>query len=613
MVGKYKLKKAKQTLFHVYKQFNRKRKKLDNEAKKDFENAFKDLQKSILEKNADEAKKKAHYLNFLSKEFLKKSQWEYIRDLLLAILFALLVAVAVRTMWFEFYEIPTGSMRPTLQEKDRLVVSKTAFGINIPLIPGHFYFNPDLIKRNGIFIFTGKNMDIPNVDTLYFYIFPGKKQYIKRLMGKSGDTVYFYGGKLYGIDQNGRDISAELNPPLLSAIDHVPYIYFEGKAETPKMVQQGLFSPVVLYQMNEPVAKMALEGYGKVQGEMLPPFQKIEHYYDLWGFRNYGMARILNKLQMEEFAPEALKGLSEAPLYMEILHHPNLSTAKLGRDVYGRTRPIIGLSRSYFPLQKENIEKIFHHIYTSRFVVKEEKAYRYGLSKKFLPFAIPLPHVHNGTYEFRDGKAYEIKWQGILKKLPEDHPLNQFSIYRTQLLYNIGMEFDTRFLPRESEQNFLPSRYVYFRDGDLYSMGAKIADKEDPNLQQFIAKEQQRQTGFIDYGAPLKEDGSLDIAFIKKYGVRIPDKHYLALGDNYAMSADSRDFGFVPENNIRGAPSLIFWPPGDRFGPPLQPGHPFLNGPRIIVWTVVALLIVLWYLYKRKSERLPIAEFQDKE
>jgi len=109
------------------------------------------------------------------------------------IVFALLVAVLIRTMWFELYTIPTGSMRPTLKEQDFLVVSKTDYGINVPLQAAHFYFDPTLVQRGSIIVFNGENMDIEDADTTYFYLFPGKKQFVKRLIGKPGDSLYFYG------------------------------------------------------------------------------------------------------------------------------------------------------------------------------------------------------------------------------------------------------------------------------------------------------------------------------------------------------------------------------------------------------------------------------------
>jgi signal peptidase I len=115
----------------------------------------------------------------------------------IALLVALVIAIVIRQMWFELYRIPTGSMRPTFKEGDFLLVSKTAFGLNIPLATEHFYFNQHLVERGGSIVFSTDNLDIPDSDMMYFYIFPGKKQYIKRLIAKPGDTIYSMEGKLW--------------------------------------------------------------------------------------------------------------------------------------------------------------------------------------------------------------------------------------------------------------------------------------------------------------------------------------------------------------------------------------------------------------------------------
>jgi len=514
-------------------------------------------------------------------------------------------------MWFEFYEIPTGSMRPTFAEQDRLVVSKDQFGLNIPLTAKHFYFDPSLVQRGGVIVFTGKDMDIPDVNTRYFYLFPGKKQYIKRMIGKPGDTLYFYGGRIYGIDKNGVDISHELQPALLDKIDHVPFISFEGKPLFPSAPVQGVFSSVILYQMNEPVAKLSLSPSHQVEGSMLPKTH-VKTYGDLWGFHNYAMARILSKKDYFATLHGAdVEELSPSEYYLELTHNPSLATAKLQRDLYGRFRPMLGLSRSYIPLDVSLLEKLFNNLYTARFTVDSSGfVQRYGYKKHTYPqsFLPKLPGVPAGTYEFYYGKAYQILWQGIAKELPSSHPIYQFTPDTLYTLFNLGIEFDNRFLPMSKYPLLQPSRYAFFREGSLYVMGTPLFDQGSPILAGFLEQELLKAkkslphtpyTPFIDYGVPSKET-------ILAQGITVPEKSYLVLGDNYAMSADSREFGFVPEGNLRGVPEFIFWPPGERFGMPKQEPYPFLTLPTVIVWVLAAGIITGYVVVQRRRYRLPI-------
>jgi len=44
--------------------------------------------------------------------------------------------------------------------------------------------------------------------------------------------------------------------------------------------------------------------------------------------------------------------------------------------------------------------------------------------------------------------------------------------------------------------------------------------------------------------------------------LKIPPNNYFVLGDNRAVSSDSRDWGFVPKANIIGRAAFIYWPLG---------------------------------------------------
>ncbi len=599
--------------YHLYKA----KKNLSNESKVILENALKELQEAILAKNEILSQKKAKELEALAGSLLGKTPLEKGKSLVVALTVALALAILIRQVWFEPYEIPTGSMRPTLKEKDRLLVSKTAFGINIPLSTDHLFFSPDLVKRNGIVVFTGEDMDIRDVNTRYFYLFPAKKQYVKRLIGKPGDTLYFYGGLIYGMDKEGNDISPELQIESLKHIEHIPFLQFEGKVSTPSYASNGIFSPVYMRQMNEPAIKLSLTSKNQPTGELLlnDPSHKNQ-YADFWGIKNFGMSRILNKQQALQFSNETIESLPFSNYYLEIIHHPSLENLKIRKDGRGRMRPTLDLSSSLIPLSDSHLQNLFKNLYTVRFIVKNGQAYQYGLPESMLksPFLPKLPHVPDGMYEFYYGKAYKISFQGIALELDESHPLYQFSPEKTQLLYNLGMVFDTRFEPQSKYTPYFPMRYVYFRNKDLYTMGAPIFTSEDPTLIEFNLKEITRKnsapkqypyTPFQDNGSPLLPDGSLDKDFIKQFGLTIPEKMYLALGDNHAVSADSREFGFVPQENLRGVPDWIIWPPGSRFGSPNQPAYPLFNLPRSIVWVIAGIAIGTSLFIQRRKNKIP--------
>ena len=52
--------------------------------------------------------------------------------------------------------------------------------------------------------------------------------------------------------------------------------------------------------------------------------------------------------------------------------------------------------------------------------------------------------------------------------------------------------------------------------------------------------------------------------------ITVPEGYYFFLGDNSANSKDSRYWGFVPEENVRGEAFFIYWPPR-------WPGWPFYS------------------------------------
>ncbi len=602
------LRKSKKTLKRALSLYLQKQKRIDPHAREKIESLLISLQTAILQKEAPVAKQFAAEIEREALRLMPQSTWDKTRNVVGGLVSALLIAIVIRQMWFEFYSIPTGSMRPTLKEGDYLVVSKTDYAINTPMRTGHFYFDNDLVERGSIVVWTGENMDMPDDSTMYFYVIPGKKQYIKRLIGKPGDTFYFYGGKIYGIDRDGNDLKSLRDAPYFQTLEHIPFIRPEGKVETTSS------SSAIFYQMGEPLAKLTASSFGLVTGETLGQkgHEKLISYSDFWGFKNYAMARLLTETELHSLYPNA--SVKPAPLYLELHHHPSIQDAKVIRDDQGRIRPALGTSLSFLPLEQEHLANIMAHMTTARFEVKKGRVYRYGMGTKNESVRPTLPGVPDGMYEFQDGKAVQVLFGGITKALPKDHSLLSHDPNHVQKLYNLGFEWLTYFEPSAAPNAPLPSRYAYFRNGDLYLMGGQIIEQNDPLLTAFIKREKELQAistsvkpyaPFVDTGAPLTKDGTIDAAFIRKYGVTVPDKMYLLMGDNHAMSADTRLFGFVPESNLRGGASFLFWPAGERWGRHPQAVIQHLTVPNLTVLAIAAISGTFGYFYIRKKYYKP--------
>ncbi|MBA3815493.1 MAG: signal peptidase I [Parachlamydiaceae bacterium] len=622
MARPYSLRKSRNILKWVYGWYKKHSQKLSPAQLTTIESDMASLDQALLQQQQPEANDRARHLEMFANQNCKKTIFDYTKELFFALIFALVIASIVRSMWFEPYEIPTGSMRPTFKEQDHLTVTKTAFGLNVPFKTDHFYFDPGLVQRSSILIFSGDGLPLRDTDTTYFGI-PYKKRYIKRAIGKPGDVFYFYGGQLYAIDKAGNDLKELREAPWMLPLEHIPFLSFEGE------ITASGNNKILFNHFHRPFGRLAIGAGGQITSDIFngkewikdkPIAQKsahneIETYSDFLGIRNYAEARLLTKEQLKQISDDP-DNLEEGVLYLQLHHTPSLSYPKplVQRDGAGVSIGIPAYS-TIIPLQQAQLDAIMGHMYTARFVVSEEKARRYSLEKEHTTPASPVfSGVPDGTYEFYYGKASKIGWGGIESAVPSDSALYSHEPKNIQKLFNLGIEMNTAFNPSAKNQTLFPHRYVYFRNGDLYTMGGLILKKDDPILVKFRESEENKELhstakapyiAFKDYGAPMK-DGKIDVEFIKTFGIAIPEKTYMMLGDNHAMSADSRIFGFVPEANLQGAPSTIVWPWGDRLGSPPQKPYPFMNIPRAIVWTIAALIAAIYYAYYLWRIRQPI-------
>lgn len=617
----YRLNHCRTILQTAYDWYLKKRQRLSQEQINSLKTQMLSLEASINANDKVKSSELAKQLEEFSHNNFKKSIFDYCKEFLFAIFVALILAVIVRQMWFEPYEIPTGSMRPTFKEQDHVTVTKTAFGLNIPMTTGHFIFDPTLVQRTGVVTFTSENIDGLDEDTLFMWVIPYKKRLIKRLIGKPGDSLYFYGGNIYGVDSAGKPIEELIASPWMKTLEHIPFMDFSGEAVA-KSNKEFLIT-----QNKQTVGKISQGPLRELQGEIYdgkkwikdnPEAQKTPHdtpkaYSDLLGMGNYAMAQLLTKDQVKASGENNLNEIGDGVLYLELRHHPSLTSPAPLRNSHNM--PVLNPLRTIIPLQQSDLDALMDNMYTARLVFKGGKATRYSVDRpQFSSESPSFANVPDGTYEFYHGKLSQVGWGAILSSPDKDHPLYSHDAQNVQKLFNLGINMNNAYKPQGSRQYYFPSRYAYFRDGDLYLLGAPIIKKDNPTLVKFNERELLREKNspkdkpyiaFKDNGPPLKE-GKYDVEKIRAFGLTIPDKNYYVLGDNHAMSADSRAFGFLPEDNLQGAPSLIVWPLGERFGFPPQQAYPLFNLSRVIVWLLAGIGLLAWWLLHRRYLRRPI-------
>ncbi|MEN0060866.1 MAG: signal peptidase I [Myxococcota bacterium] len=112
----------------------------------------------------------------------------FVRDVVRTWLPAILAVLAIRTFVFEPFRIPSGSMVPTLQIGDHVVVSKAQYGLWVPqtLIEIPFMDTFWVVPRIEVF-----DWGDPQRGDIIVFRFPEQESvnYIKRVVAIPGDTI----------------------------------------------------------------------------------------------------------------------------------------------------------------------------------------------------------------------------------------------------------------------------------------------------------------------------------------------------------------------------------------------------------------------------------------
>jgi len=119
-----------------------------------------------------------------------------------AIIIALVLALFIRTFIVQAFKIPSGSMLPTLQIGDHILVNKFIYGVKVPF--------------SGTVLIPVDNPE-PNDIVVFKYPRNPKLDYIKRVIAVAGDTVEGRDKKLYVngkpfVDKHGVHMDSRILP-----------------------------------------------------------------------------------------------------------------------------------------------------------------------------------------------------------------------------------------------------------------------------------------------------------------------------------------------------------------------------------------------------------------
>lgn len=117
---------------------------------------------------------------------MAKTTLQTFSEYLQALIFALFMAVLIRSFVYEPFKIPSPSMVPTLMVGDHIFVKRYAYGLRIPMTKS-WLIEWNEPKRGDVIVFTEPQYE--------------KDDYIKRVVGLPGDKVAMRDGVVYINDE----------------------------------------------------------------------------------------------------------------------------------------------------------------------------------------------------------------------------------------------------------------------------------------------------------------------------------------------------------------------------------------------------------------------------
>lgn len=453
-----------------------------------------------------------------------------------SLIFALVAASIIRTYVFEPFQIPTGSMEKTLLVGDFLFVNKLAYGPKVPVTPLSYPLVHNTVPWVNIKSYTG-----------------AEKLDYTRLPGFS--HINRYDVVVFNYPSGDTAIYDPRIPDGLMGHDYHGYLNFEAFNLFNASSEKAFYYEKA-YKIIGDSIKMANE---KLPEEEKTPDTKVDVLAQNFVFSMY-------LKDIEKWRAEARTMLANGQAHDmrtgQIIEHYGL----IPRPVDKRENYIkrcVGIPGDWIEIKESQLyvndkkapifpnQNLRYRAYDFNPISQERMAEKYGLEK------------HRGGTEQGDYFQYDSQWfveltASQLKQLKKDFPNSRFELV-IEDQYSDDPNYVATALDKISNMEKFPkdpninNTTTDFTKFQIPAKGATVKlSKEN------IAWYRRIITAYEGHSLRETKEG-IFIDGKKADSYTFAMNYYWMMGDNRYNSADSRVWGFVPEDHIVGKASMVWF------------------------------------------------------
>jgi len=207
--------RAKKLLKNARVLLRKKAKIVTPEGKEEIEERIAQLESAVSRRGKKQVEKCALALGRSVARHIPKKKVEVVGEWAYSLATAVLLALVIRHFAVEPFKIPSGSMMPTLQIGDKILVNKFIYGLRIPFT-GIRFLKISKPKRWDVMVFSTRGIR----DASQY-----PKNFVKRVAGLPGETLEIRDGEIYKYVSEGRGGEKALP---VDRPDDVPGIYYSN-------------------------------------------------------------------------------------------------------------------------------------------------------------------------------------------------------------------------------------------------------------------------------------------------------------------------------------------------------------------------------------------------